>query len=118
VQPSGPTASLQQINDCQALDRCLTHAHPAWGGDPHQQMLLVEQSACSSLRSELLALAEVKHTSQCVLLVKSLFLEKQHHLSSHDCACCCPQDCWNRPIASAPGAWIEVMNRTDIDGRA
>lgn len=27
-------------------------------------------------------------------------------------------DCWNRPIASAPGAWIEVMNRTDIDGRA
>eukprot|EP00879_Flechtneria_rotunda_P019453 GHRR01020432.1.p1 GENE.GHRR01020432.1~~GHRR01020432.1.p1 ORF type:complete len:525 (+),score=158.05 GHRR01020432.1:357-1931(+) len=27
-------------------------------------------------------------------------------------------DCWNRPIASAPGAWIDVMERTDIDGRA
>jgi len=25
------------------------------------------------------------------------------------------QDCWNRPIASAPGAWINVMNRTSIE---
>jgi hypothetical protein len=28
------------------------------------------------------------------------------------------QDCYNRPIASAPGAWIDVMERTDIDGKA
>eukprot|EP00878_Enallax_costatus_P019056 GHUV01020093.1.p1 GENE.GHUV01020093.1~~GHUV01020093.1.p1 ORF type:complete len:383 (+),score=97.62 GHUV01020093.1:97-1245(+) len=27
-------------------------------------------------------------------------------------------DCYNRPISSAPGAWIDVMNRTDIDGTA
>ncbi|KAF8063767.1 long chain base biosynthesis protein 2d [Scenedesmus sp. PABB004] len=27
-------------------------------------------------------------------------------------------DCWNRPISSAPGAWIDVMERVDIDGRA
>jgi hypothetical protein len=27
-----------------------------------------------------------------------------------------PQDCWNRPIASAPGAWIDVMEREDIAG--
>ncbi|GBF97475.1 hypothetical protein Rsub_10398 [Raphidocelis subcapitata] len=25
-------------------------------------------------------------------------------------------DCWNRPIASAPGAWIDVMEREDIAG--
>jgi len=29
---------------------------------------------------------------------------------------CTPQDCWNRPIASAPGAWIDVMDREDIAG--
>lgn len=27
-------------------------------------------------------------------------------------------DCWNRPIASPPGAWIDVMRRTDLSGRA
>jgi serine palmitoyltransferase len=26
------------------------------------------------------------------------------------------QDCWNRPISSAPGAWIDVMERADIAG--
>ena len=25
-----------------------------------------------------------------------------------------PQDCWNRPISSAPDSWIDVMERTDI----
>lgn len=28
------------------------------------------------------------------------------------------QDCYNRPISSAPGAWIDVMERTEISGRA
>lgn len=27
-------------------------------------------------------------------------------------------DCYNRPISSAPGAWIDVMERVDIDGKA
>lgn len=27
-------------------------------------------------------------------------------------------DCYNRPISSAPGAWIDVMERTEISGRA
>jgi hypothetical protein len=31
---------------------------------------------------------------------------------------CVVQDCYNRPIASAPGAWIDVMERTDINGTA
>ncbi|KAK9829134.1 hypothetical protein WJX72_004074 [[Myrmecia] bisecta] len=26
-------------------------------------------------------------------------------------------DCWNRPIASAPDAWIDVMERTPVDGQ-
>ncbi|KAI8467764.1 MAG: pyridoxal phosphate-dependent transferase [Monoraphidium minutum] len=26
-------------------------------------------------------------------------------------------DCWNRPIASAPGAWVDVMDREEIAGR-
>jgi serine palmitoyltransferase len=26
-------------------------------------------------------------------------------------------DCWNRPISSAPGAWIDVMKRTPVDGQ-
>jgi serine palmitoyltransferase len=25
------------------------------------------------------------------------------------------QDCWSRPIASRPGAWIDVMERTSKD---
>ena len=27
------------------------------------------------------------------------------------------QDCWNRPICSAPTNWIDVMERTDVDGQ-
>jgi len=27
-------------------------------------------------------------------------------------------DCFNRPVASPPGAWIDVMRRTDLSGRA
>jgi serine palmitoyltransferase len=26
-------------------------------------------------------------------------------------------DCWNRPISSAPDAWIDVMERTPVDGQ-
>lgn len=26
-------------------------------------------------------------------------------------------DCWNRPIASAPGAWVDVAERESIAGR-
>ena len=26
-------------------------------------------------------------------------------------------DCWNRPISSAPGAWVDVMERTPVDGQ-
>ena len=31
---------------------------------------------------------------------------------------CVMQDCWNRPIASAPDAWIDVMERTAPHGQA
>ena len=27
------------------------------------------------------------------------------------------QDCWNRPIASAPGAYLDVMERTPVAGQ-
>ncbi len=26
-------------------------------------------------------------------------------------------DCWNRPIVSAPDAWIDVAERTDVEGQ-
>ena len=28
---------------------------------------------------------------------------------------CCLQDAWNRPISSAPDAWIDVLERTPVD---
>ncbi len=39
----------------------------------------------------------------------------QHPLMHLSCASL--QDCWNRPICSAPDAWIDVMERHEVEDK-